>query len=197
MKLTIIILFLITQFMFANTWRLKDPKFISERKAYDFNSLELKYKKEVKVVITYKKELPSRAQYTIKEFLDQFYKDKDITFNKVDFHYQDGEISFLIDPITLKEKKDLIQYLLSGIRFYYNQTLTYDFRVQNKTEGGLVRVSGVFKSMDDIVKNIKQASSLFLTDMDEYDPNFLINQIRFLDKEIKEIKAKLKKNKIK
>ena len=185
------------QFSFASSWRLKDPKLISQTKGDNFNSMELIYKKKVKVTVTYKKKLPSKTQYTIREYLNQFYKDKKIVFDKIAFHYQDGEISFLIKPKMLDKKKDLIRYLPSGIRFYYDQILTYDFRVRNEVEGGFVRVNGIFKSMDDIIKNIEQASSLFLVDMDEYDPNFLINQIRYLDKEIREIKKKLEKNKIK
>lgn len=191
MKLALISI-LLTQFVFANTWRLQEPKLDSEKKGKYFNSLNLKYKRKIKVTVTYKEELPSGTQDVIKEVLDQFYADANITFNKVTFHYQDDELSFLIKPKTLEGKKNLIKYLPAGIRFYYSRVLTYDFRVSS--EKRFVRVKGVFKSMEEIVKNIKQASSaFFLTDIDEYDPNFLINQLRYLDNEIREMKEKLKK----
>lgn len=191
MKLTLIII-LVTQFIFANTWRLQEPSLVSQKKDKYFNIFNLKYKGKVKIKVTYKKQLPSSAQDSIKEILDQFYTDPDITFDKITFHYQNEELSFLIYPKTIKGKRELVKYLPSGIRFYYSRILTYDFRVSGKES--FVRVKGVFKSMDVIIKEIEQASSsYFLTDLDEYDPNFLINQLRFLDKEIREIKKELRK----
>ena len=189
MKFILITVFLVSHFLFASVWQLKSPSFTSYRKGSYYNTLNLKYR-GTRVIVNYKNKLPRSAQDLIREMVTQFYANKAVAFRKITFYYQNDVLSFLIEPTSIRGKEDLLKLLPSGMKFYYDDVLLYDFGMIY--QGNFIRLKGLFKSMKDLVGEIDKATSSFsLGNIDQYDPNYLINQLRFLDKEIKEIKRRL------
>ncbi len=175
-----------------------DKWFVAELKEVDFKVskyykvFKLNYKNKVTVFVNYKNNLLKPTQDLIKETIDMFYQNKMMTFDKITFYYEgDEKLSFVIYP--KKVKSDIVGFkesLPSGFRFYYEQTLFYDFRIFSKNN--YIRIKGPYWGMEDLLAKIGENVQSFNRFLEKENPYYLADQLSHLDKEMQKVLLQVK-----
>lgn len=177
----------LTAGLYAYDWQSQGLTVVSNGNSTDRPSVTLKDSRNH--VFTVVETVPVSDLFVTKilRYKDEFFAMRTLAIKSLTFTVYEDSFEVVLMPASFViDGKDLNEYLPSGMLFYYQNDLNYDFRMNIGTV--FMKIKGLYINEDAMVRKIRSAVS----DPDAYirrdDPDFVLSKLDELEGEIEYLK---------
>ncbi len=123
-------------------------------------------------------------------YKDEFYGMTSITIDTLTFQVNEDSFDVILLPKTfVVDGKNLLEYLPSGMLFYYQNDMIYDFRMMIGSV--FMKINGLWINEDALLRKIRQAASDPEAYIRRADPDYFLSKLDEFEGEMEVLKTEV------